>query len=146
MPKAKEDEPDAMRKERIQKVLDDWIPRLSLTAWDITWELVDELKDDQNASARITPMFPYQRAHIRFVRKAIDSAGIDAELEIFVIHELNHLLIAPLWETIDFYLGESKVANELHANIETLMDVMAMTFQTCWNQKWRGALYSPVKE
>lgn len=139
---------DDQRIARIQPLFTKWITLLSLADWDITWQFVDKLAgpDGDNAIARVTPIWPYQRAHIRLVRKAVDAAGLPGEIETVIVHELCHLVMAPLWEAIDDVLGGGTIANRLHGHMETLMDIFALGLQYSYDKKPRGALYSPVLE
>mgnify|MGYP001611769725 CR=1 FL=1 len=139
---------DAQRIARLQPFLTKWTTILSLTDWDITWQFVDKLggADGEDALARVTPIWPYKRAHIRFVRKPVDGAALPTELETVIIHELCHLVAAPLWQEITDSLGEGRVADRLHGTVETLMDAFALGLQYAWYKKPRGILYSPVPE
>ena len=137
---------DAQRIARIQQFLDKWTTILSLTDWDITWQLDDKLEgaSGEGALARVTPVWPYKRAHIRFVRTPVDSAGLATEIETFVIHELCHLVVGDLWQKITNELGEGAVAGHLHEIIETILDMFATGLQYAWYKKPRGVLYSPI--
>lgn len=137
---------DEQRIARLQPFLDKWTPILSLTDWDITWQFVDSLVGGEGALARVTPVLPYKRAHIRFVREAVDNAGVPIEAETFIVHELCHLITAPLWQVIGDELGEGGMSTRLYAAIETIMDTFALGLQYAWYKEPRGVLYSPILE
>ena len=140
---------DKSRRDRIQPILNEWLPILSLTDWELTWELVDfiEGKKDEPIVARVNPVLPYKRVHIRFVRRGVDQCPTEAELEITIIHELIHVITCPLWEEILNQIGSGTVVtNILGGYMETIADTLAIILYQMKTQKPVGAIFSPLKQ
>ena len=140
---------DNDRKRRIQAILNDWVPMLALTDWQITWELVDTLDGEAcgggQAGARILSTGPYTRAHIMFTRSAIDDWATDMELDTAIIHELCHCLTSALREEIINCTGDSTPTTRvLLWQIETLCDKLATCFLHTSVGGSIAPTYSPV--
>lgn len=141
---------DAIRRERIQPILDYWVPALGLSDWQITWEIVSELPSSTTpggqAGAQIATKGPYQTAHIRFARDNIDNCPLKEEVEALIVHELGHCLLRPLLATIERNVGNpSRVYDDTLWEVETLVDSLASIFMGARDDKPATALYSPVQ-
>ena len=132
----------------MQPLLDFWMEALSLTDWQITWELVDKIEGNVNGippGARVISTGPYSRAHIIFQRSQVDECTLKEELEITIIHELCHCLISELRENLMSEIGDSTpIGNELMWQVEALCDRLAVCL---WRIAHRSPLlpgYSPI--
>lgn len=140
---------DAIRRERIQPILDYWVPALGLADWQITWEIVDECLGTTLGSGkpggRIHTKGPYQNAHMCLTRIAIDNCPLDSEIETLVIHELGHCILHPLLATIERDVGnESSTFENAHWEVERLLDSLSCLFLGVRDGGPLTAKYSPT--
>lgn len=85
---------DRKRYKRVHSVLDNWLMYLGISqTWDIRVSLVESLP--RGDFAHIELETPYKRAYIRIARKPLDAAN-DADLHFYLVHEIAHVLLAPI--------------------------------------------------
>lgn len=130
-------------------MLDFWRQALSLTDWQITWELTDKLEGlaagGGKPGGRVLSSGPYTRAHLMFVRSHIDECVLPSELEITVLHELFHCIFAPLCESTRAQIGGSSLSYDaIHWEIEALCDRLAAIIYHAVRQVPQTVGYSPL--
>lgn len=121
---------DAIRRERIQPILDYWVPALGLSDWQITWEISDKVPlktlGGGYMGGVINVSGPYQTAHIKLTRLAIDNCALDSEVETLVIHELGHCVLHPILAALGKNVGsESRVYEDVHWEVEKAIDSLS---------------------
>lgn len=84
-----------MTQEEIVKLIEEWQLKLKLNHWTIDIEFNAELPDD--AKAQIDPISTRNYAIIRFPEDVTD----DKEVELDIIHELLHLHLCRIYETVE---------------------------------------------
>lgn len=93
---------------------------------------------------------PYQTAHMKLTRAAIDSCSLDSELEALIIHELCHCMLHPILTTVEKNVGgQSRVYEDVHWEVEKLLDSLAACFWALKDREsnlggFTTALYSPL--
>ena len=139
---------DTQRRKKIQTILDRWIPRLSLTSWDISYRFKATLSEgDSTPAARINVPPPYLRAHIVFACDIMDHLTLK-EWERVVVHELLHCVLQPIAYQIELILGtETDISSTLRASFEPVADHLALVLSHMSDRvdgkKPIYAIYSP---
>ena len=97
---------DAKREKRIGPLVKKWSKLLGLTpSWQIEYGFVDEFDEesipslDGQKGAEAGTLYPYRQGYILLKREAVDH-GTKEEAERMVLHELIHILHAPLLKAI----------------------------------------------
>ena len=121
---------DAARRQKIQVLMDYWIPRLGLADWDITWNIVTTLDGAPlgggSTACRVYHAGPYQKAHIAFVKQQVDNATTLYERELMVIHELIHIVMHPIQAARQRMMGnDGEVSVSMHWGEEQTTDALA---------------------
>lgn len=140
---------DQDRRNRIQPILDQWVPALGLSDWEITWELVNDIPGTSlgngKPGGRVSTRGPYQNAHIRFTRVLIDTCALDSELETSIIHELGHCVLHPLLASLERSVGDvASVYEDVHWEVERLLDSLSVLFLAVRDGEPLTAKYSPA--
>ena len=122
---------DPKRKKRILSLMRKWSKILGLTSWEIKLYLIDDLGDDEASAskkfAEIIDSYPYHRAVLTVCREMYDHTSRE-EQEGMVIHELLHVLQAPLTATLNDCVSP-KNKGEVVIKIEEMTDWMMYVLQ-----------------
>ena len=119
---------DPKRERIVGPLFDKWMHTLGLhPSWRVAYGFVDDLGEEDDRSngtkvARSSNLYPYHEATLLLVREAIDH-GSTGDVERLIIHELLHVLNAPL----DASLGECvplKNMKEVGDKTEEMVDWM----------------------
>ena len=116
---------DKARRQRVKVILNDWLDFFGLShRWHIRARLVTEL----DGEAEVTILHPYRKANIIVRRGYIDMAPT-SELEYSLVHEICHILIAPINTALLPILGNVGSANAaLQDAQESVADELAKVF------------------
>ncbi len=82
---------DDGRFDRVHRLLDPWLHRLSLSNWVVNLAFVDEC-DEKDAAAEVESGYPYLHMTIELNRKEMDKLP-DKELTHLLIHEVMHIVL-----------------------------------------------------
>lgn len=140
---------DQDRRDRIQPILDYWVPVLGLSDWQITWEISGNIPariqgGEDEAGGTVHATGPYQHAHIRFARYTVDEHALESELETLITHELGHCVLHPLLAALAKHVGNpSSVYDAVHWEAEKVLDVWSGILMTVKYGKPLTARYSP---
>ena len=115
-----------VRRDRLVPILNKWIERLALTGWDIYFDIVDDTLGknisgkESFAECELIP--PYKKAVLHFSTHYLDGYN-DVALERAVIHELSHIVFAPLYDVYsELYKRNKKMAELLFGVTEEVCD------------------------
>ena len=102
------DAKDRRRINRVRRFIEPWADALGLSQ---SWSIVVGLHDDEDAEAGAGGGWAhwptnYKKATISFDRKTVDAAQ-DDHLEQYAVHELVHLVIAPLDDVMKNQIGNT---------------------------------------
>ena len=133
------------RRARIQPLFNYWVPMLGLSTWDITWNLVKEFEVSTfvstESAARTYYGGPYRKAHIAFLRSAVDGSS-PYELELLVVHELTHVLLYDYEQLKGELVGQvGEFAERLRSATESACDRIAMLLYRLRHGYKAGAYY-----
>lgn len=99
MKRSKELLADDKRFDRVHRLLDPWMHRLSLSAWDVRFVFLNKC-DTEEAAMEVTSGLPYLHLTIEVNRGEMDKAS-DEELTHTLLHEVMHVvLFGPLQQFI----------------------------------------------
>lgn len=109
----------AETKERLEKYLTKWHPLLQMGFTELKYEYVRGLcPDDESTCACTNSSWTYRKAHITWYIEKLSTLS-DHELEDVVVHELVHVLLAPVTQD---------QGKEWHEQIEFTTQTIAMLF------------------
>lgn len=122
---------DPKREKRVLSLMSKWSKILGLTSWEIKLYFVDDLGTDEASGgqklAEIVNLYPYHRASLGVCREMYDHIDKEEE-EGMVIHELLHILQAPLAATLDDCVP-AKNKGEVGVKIEEITDWFMVILQ-----------------
>lgn len=83
---------DDKRFDRVHRLLDPWMHRLSLSEWTVHLAFTDKIESDEDAAAEVSSGYPYLHMTIELHRKEMDKQT-DRELTHLLVHEVMHIVL-----------------------------------------------------
>jgi len=113
-----------------------WLRRAGLeTQWDIAVQFKAKVIEGRVACAAITRVIPgYNTATITFSKVEYDSMSGE-EVDRLICHELHHLVMARVNDTIDDMVGMGHVAKVVNRELERVADQFAITLTRAYKRK-----------
>ena len=137
---------DDERRARVEPIITDWMGRLEMTNWVVSYQFVNKpvQTTGQSVFASITTNDPYRRAVIEYVRPMLD-VSTDEEVEISTLHELAHLIIWPATQRIRDLVGsDSWIGSELFQALETACDNVTFRLLTLYRKSFPRPYFDPL--
>lgn len=112
-----------------------WQRRLKLDDWALRLLYKQRLRHKGTAAAAVTNWSPgYHEAVIEFAKDAYDEASA-AEVDRCIVHELFHLVAAPLDDRLSDYVGTARVYDVYSRELETIADRFAILVTQAYHRK-----------